>query len=724
MSNWITVDVMSCHLKDQTSLYNSLGHGDDVADTQKFVAWGAPDIIAISRMPGEEGARNVYNRNTESGIFDRQVYFGHEVGGTSEKLKTLTARLPIVGVSFIRIKDYVIRKLPEEKLGLKAYEWIVNQLESSIIPQVHKAFPELPPGDLQYILCGATGWADTMLIVFCNSFAPIQLLLSHLRMTTTKDVLDYYKISCTGLTDIPNHILVTTCTIPGTHIGPLAPTTPEEAVSIASTLCDKLARWDNKIVRTIIKAHSKPGHLNEAMTVFGDSEDIFPTLGRSDFMVGPSVDDTASTSAHHKFMIEKLLPGAPESLMWTETHFGFMGPAFCVEKANGYKTITKEDLPQHSIESFSLKEAEQIFNYVPPHTARAFKQIGGNLLGLVQHEATRDYYESLFIGYETALRNAIDTAALMQAEDDERGLIRLAANIGRACEGLDLCYKDRYRGAFPAGSTSAVPALTSHASFHKSIAVVDGLANAALDIVHRDLRKRIPSKSIDAHRRKFAICCHLGNAPVPSIVVTYLLCVGFMNIPTDLMFEPGGIAYILHEAGHVFWSQLLLVSNPSVKHYFNAQKSKLTYLIEEIFCDMFTLSAVFRGDNSRMKEVSIRVLEKLALDDDDNEIAFRCLTAGIIFDYIMDKDISPLTIDKLGETGKDFFDVFTNLINIWPEYLEALKSICSLAKIKEMKDINASHKESLLAVQRHFAKETSPYSPENFTHILWQLLRR
>ena len=329
------------------------------------------------------------------------------------------------------------------------------------------------------------------------------------------------------------------------------------------------------------------------------------------------------------------------------------------------------------------------------------------------------------------MRNAIDTATLMRSEDDERGLIRLAVNIGRACEGLDLCYKDRYRGAFPAGSTSAVPALTSHASFHKSIAVVDGLANAVLEIVHRDLRKRIPEKSIDEHRRKFAICCHLGNAPVPSIAVTYYLCVGFMNIPTDLMFEPGGITYILHEAGHVFWAQLLLVSNPGVKQYFNSQKSKLTYLIEEIFCDMFTLSVVFQGDNSRMKEVSIGVLEKLALDDDDKEIAFRCIIAGIIFDYIMGKDISSSAFDKIIEMGKDFFvllkdilELFTNLVNIWPDYLETLKSICSLASIREMKDINSLHKESLLAVQRHFAKETSPYTPENFIHLLWQLLRR
>ena len=60
MCEWIAVDVMSCFLTDQKSLYQSLLSAAYGQDAQKFFAWGSPDLVVISRLQDAEEAKRVY----------------------------------------------------------------------------------------------------------------------------------------------------------------------------------------------------------------------------------------------------------------------------------------------------------------------------------------------------------------------------------------------------------------------------------------------------------------------------------------------------------------------------------------------------------------------------------------------------------------------------------------------------------------------------------------
>ncbi len=743
MQGWLAVDVMSCSLGEQTRLYNDLHCKEIAADSQKFIAWGSPDILLLSVLPGVKEAKEAYNRHTDPCIFDRQVHFGHIIDHTCEDLKAVTNVLPLVGVTFVKIKDYPIRKLRQAQLGFIAYDWLKKRLKQ-IIPEMQRVFPALPAQNYEYILCAATGWADAIIVSFSNSYAPIQLLASLLRNTNVADILDYYNIARRDHKNMPAHALITTCTIPGTHIGPSVPDSSEEARSIADALCSKLANWDNNLVKPYITAHAKPGHLNETMEIFGgNSESVYPTLGRADFAVGVSTECIASTTAHHRFILEKLVAMAPESFLWTETHYGFIGDVFRVENNK-----TRENERATNIthgETIYSDKTDPLSGVVPTHTLRAFRQIGRSLQGITQHEATRDYYESLKKCYDIACVNSNITAFYLKQASLPRLSHKLAESLSRVSEGLELCFKDRYRGAFPSGSTSAVPALASQASFHKCLSTVDGLANIVLEVVYNNSHSSRLSKAEEILNKWHPVCCcHLGNAPEPSITIAQYLGVGFMNIPSDLMFSPEGVIYVFHEAGHLYWEQLSEEDKKFRKIISDLKKESQTVydLVCEILGDIFPLSVVFRGDNKRMYNEFVPLLKSLDENSDITQMELRCTAAGMLFSAIsgdknltIEEPIEKQLIDSSSQSNKkkyaELLDKSSSRIVVAlrqiiqiPKVAASLWSLKCLSSLSTVKGLNRSRRALLKAVQKRYEKEGNIMPQENFTHLLWQLLRR
>lgn len=749
MRDWLAVDVMSCMLGEQARLYSNLQAGSGSENAQKFIAWGSPDLLKISRVSDAITAKGIYHQHADPRIYDRQVHFGHILdGGTNEHLQKLTERLPLVGVSFLKLKDYPIRRIPEKKLGFYAYDWLANYINEKVKSEVLAAFsPDFRAEDLQYIICAATGWADVMLVSFCNSYAPIQLLLSLLRKTTVNEALDRCNINYRKLKNVPNHVLVTTCTIPGTYIGPSAPKGPEEVLAITNILCGKLAKWDCGKVRPMVTAHAKPGHLNAAMEIFqGDEADVFPTLGRSDFMVESRVKCIGTTSEHHKFFLNTLIPTAPDSFMWTETHYGFIGKTFRVEDCPELERSSNPHKINTQLRPIPTEDNDPLFKIVPHHTARAFRQIGSSMLGLAQHEATIDYYKSLATVYQTANINATELADVLVAGPDPKYADWLAENLGTICENIDLCFKDRYRGAFPAGSTSAAPSLASQASFHKCLAVVDGLANATLNVVYNKLQSQHRHAPTASKCQRLSACCHLGNAPMPSITLAPLLGVGFMNIPTDLMFAPGGIVYVLHEVGHVFWGRQR-VTDKIFSGIMRTAPPHIERVIFEILSDLFALSIVFRGDSELMFNEYGETLKALTQNSDNFDVKLitmmRCGAAMEIYDSISEPadmitkldilikkpTIKPKRSDKAvaalwGKTGKQVLVKIRDIVKCSERFVAALQAVRSLADLKSVDGIGRAQYSLLNAVQDRFADKTPVYTPEEFTHVLWQLLRR
>ena len=612
MCDWLAIDVMSCVLRDQVRLYDGLlSAGGIPEDAQKFFAWGSPDLVVMSRFPGVDQARGIYHRQTDNGIFDRQVYYGHVIGGTQRPLKQITDRLPLVGISFLKVKSHIIKRLPSSSLGFAAYGWLNERLQSQILPRIERKLPGFVERDFEYVLCAASGWADVILVCFSTSYAPMQLVLSHLRRTRVKDVLKHYGVEAAETPECPHHALVTTCTIPGTHVAYPARSRGGRELIAAQRLRRKLAKWDN-VTSAAIAVHAKPGHLNNAMSQFpGGKGGTVATFGRADFVEKPLYGRSSGVLEHHHFFITDLLPKTQDrisSIGWTETRIGFSGQIFRAEPGPrpDPKTRTTQSKSGLNVPVWNDKRFRDV---IPLHTGGALKQIGLSLASLIEHEATCEFYESLAVCYEVACRNAVELAERLTNTDTEVAG-SLSGSLGQFCERLDLCFKDRYRGSYPAGSMSAVPSLTSQASFHTTLSVIDDLANSVLDAVYENLWKLAQNGSKKRYRR-FAACCHLGNSSVPQVDVLPRLGVGFINVPTELMFAPEGMAYILHETGHVFWHTLIPQLGHEVRAVIDKNDPSVYRFVEDVLCDFVVLAAAFRGDAAAMHSEVCGVLAGL-----------------------------------------------------------------------------------------------------------------
>lgn len=750
MCEWLAVDVMSCFLSDQQRLYDELLKKPERRDdAQKFFAWGSPDLLVISRLSDMEAAKRVYHRHTNPRIFDRQVYFGHVIGGTNSPLQSITDRLPLVGVSFLKLKDYVIRKLPDNRLGFAAYDWLRDRMENCVWEEVERSLPQCPRRDFEYIVCAATGWADAIVVSFSNSYAPIQLTLSHLRRTTVRSLLAHYDVDVAEGENIPNHAFITTCTIPGTHIDYSDEPGGRREDIAARRLHQKLAAWDHS-VQAVVSVHAKPGHLNDAMDCFApsDSDRVCPTFGRTDFMVMAEEDQGTPLVEHHAFFVEHLLPkvkSTAASIGWTETRLRFAGAEFRAEPGPPPRPNSALQSKGSSLYVAAWND-KRYSTMIPAHTGAALRQIGLSLAGLVQHEATTEFYDSLAVCYQTARQNGEEFAEELEGGGNPAATEYFAENMQQLCERLDLCFKDRYRGSYPAGSMSAVPSLTSQASFHKALDLVDALANVILNTIQELLWSEQVHAPGETCKRRFAACCHLGNSCVPQAEVLPHLGVGFLNVPTDLMFAPEGIAYIVHETGHVFWSSVFPRSDPELRKALAELPDDRIRLANQVLCDFCSLSVVFCGDWRRMQKEFTSLLQALVPSDRypsmQIEMHFRSVCAATLYAAVSDGNEPQAemaaSLRSAGERAKasqvedeKLWHEFVELmINVFckmmksPSFVKMLRAIQALATPADIQDLSRMRRAALEAVQDYFAGAEGRPNPEEFTYTLWQLLRR
>jgi hypothetical protein len=751
-SRWMAVELLSCHICDQETIYRSLLSdrltNDSGAVAQKFIAWGSSDIMVLWDIPSTGCARTILDRKRDKGILSRQIFFGNPLGVQTFNFCEISQKLPLVGVSFMKFKDHIIKWLPDHALGLSAYSWVELMLNDIVTTEIQKQLPAFDSRKFRCAVYAATGWADCIVVIFSDSYAPIQLAISLFRNISIEDVFRHCKISQPKGADDPIHALVTSCTIPGVRID--YPTSVELTAAERSQAVEKLLQEldpNDQFTEPFCEIQTRPGHLTHAIRLCEEGAVCCrPTFGRTDMLVMGTNAQAWGVPAFLQFFFEKLLPQMAtrgSSAVSSETKLGFNGASFRCESDR------VPDKPRHKLRDFSRltpEMTEKLQVNISPHTLVAFQQMGESLASLMHDEATSEYYESLVMCYDAAIKNLTRFSVAARKLDDHQIAEELSAELSTFCEMMDLCFTDRYRGAYPAGESATVPSLTSVGSFHKVLAVADAVANATLDALLYQCN--IINLECDWPPPNFpslAACAHLGNSSSPRVTTLRLVSTGFINAPTHLMFLGQGMTYITHEAGHIFWNGILRafdLSNSWHQNWdnFNADVCRE---LREMLADFVTLSVTFRGDARRMTKVGENVLRALvpqsyidnALDALKRRIILSelCLRVGLRNSVWSSVDLASLWNDVRSDFSEDAVQLkaleesvraIGILITTEEGFWVCLRSIAMLSNDATIAALRTPRRAALAMMREFFSGDNALGEDTTFLHKMAQVVRK
>ena len=735
--DWISIELESCATSDQFRIYEAATDKRHTIQSQKYCCWGSSDVLILRQHESIETAKQLLDAELSAGAFNRHVFYGHALHEFEPELASLSAKYPLVAVTFVKIKREIIQELEDKHLGLTAFEWIKGFLDTNAKAYVQQKLRDFDPRALNYLVCAATGWADAMIVFFSSSYASIKLCLSALRSIECDQVLKWYSISKKETT--PKHALITTCTITGVHIESIRDPTAVETL---------ISRLDDKYSTPFMGAHIRPGHLKDAHSLFHDdsSNRTVPAFGREDIYTVFTSDKESSLQKFLRYFFTTLLPNVatPNTpILSTETRICLPEGEMFFAEENSPTVVNHKKTPRVSPQK--MVPGRSLEDLLQPHTAAAIKQIRRGLHAIYLEESTCDSYESLILCHNTAgkrLENRIGSDGTLG------GLYKdVCEEFAEYCTLMELCFKDRYRGIYPAGSTSATPSLMSHGSFHKILASTDGLCNAALKEACNlfvDLQKGI--NVISGAEQPLSICCFIGNAYRPNIKVLKHLGLGFINIPFPLLFSPMGLIYVLHEVGHIYWLNNGYYAEDRGERLWGNDKLGDSALWEEIIADYFAISVIYQGNWEYMLTQITPLVKELVgkqnKEDHLKDFLFRVFSAAVLHDFLTERleHKSTMYFEEYAQSQKSgsnegFLELLANhtqeefraigikILNLRTYYdgifansvsKNSMEVLYRLAKTSE-----GLHPMVALA-RNHFQSENTGESIVDFTHMLWQ----
>ena len=719
MKSWFIVELFGCHINEQDALYrNFMTQPRGViagTNAQKFIAWGGFDIAVLSIVDTRQDVVKILEREVPSGLFNRNVFFGTLINEKHFSINNAAESLPLVGVTFVKFRGCLAKLIPQAQLGLSAYEWLDKRL-AEIKLEISRKLPWFRESDLDYFIAASTGWADCMIVFFGRSYAAIQLAVSSLRNTTVSDVLAYYN-AIGHDQDVPKHAVVTTCTVPAAYFK-LNPATDDNSAKRDAEAAFEaiMSRVDERdqFSKFTVEVQARPGHLNHAMSVFREAGfETWPTLGRSDFTCSALEGHALGYRGYFSFFLKKMIAGMPmptRAALSSETKIEFPDIIFDNELCDG-PTKTNHKNREIAFEADEVAIGEMI----SLHTIAALKQIAKSLSALTGDESTYEYYMGVECFYRTACRNLDDKVRKMRVVKTSQLSLRdlLCKSIAEACDHAELCFKDRYRGAYPAGETAAMPSVTYQGSFHKILATVDALVNGTLDGACLQLQKEM--KNCEFAIPDVAGCAHLGNSASPQVDVVSFLGVGSVNVPSHLMFCPDGLTYVLHETGHIFWAVIPSQYENEFWNTWTRADKKLHDMITEILCDLFALSVGFLGNLTTAKSVVTKLLAELLPGGKQklfqSAMMMRLYSAKILYNIVTRKngfdELMP-ALQPISKMKREFdevhlcFDFIRLLMEDSPRFTASLRAVCALSDRKTLEELDYPGGHTVRAMQIHF----------------------
>ena len=743
----MVIELLSCPISRQEEIYRNLdcnrGNLQDVT-TSKFIAWGSFDLMTISLVARADSAIGLAAQPTPEGVFNRQSFYATPLDTAAVESASPWPPLPLAGVSFLKFKEYLTAAIPDSHMGSNFHGWLVEEMRDFQVELGKERGCALTADRIQIIPCLSTGWADCIIVFFANSYSLIQDAVVNLRSTTLKKIESRIGPFTNAPRERPHHALVTTCTIPATQItyeGDLDDGVRQAAVDAVCARIDE----DDPSLTLAIGVEARPGHVYTAQALF-DNENLvaYPTLGRSDMCV--TNKDPKEGVTHRDFlelMVTKVLPSARKddtSATSSETRIGF--PKKDSSKESSNKPSQTSFVPYEHTFPCDRETLEMV---VSKHTITALAKIGHSLTTLMQDEATRAYYGPLADLYQVACDglHAIEHLVPRQERWSRRQVIireKIGEDLSNFCEKIELCFKDRYRGAYPVGETSAIPSLASHGSFHKVLLSVDTVANACLSCLSEQLACKLEAQGVTHRLPRMAACSYIGNSVSPFVMVGTSLGIGFVNVPVQLMFIPYGMTYVLHEAAHIFWENLFIRLSDAFWEVANHNEIAWRQ-VREILCDYVSLCLAFRGNIEQAENLTAVVCEDLIAEGGKQQgkanMRLRVDTAWMLY-YVMrlpDPESmfevllqslrsTPSYHASLLEESAAFVRMILDLMAASTEFRAALDTVQSLARI-EATSLNAGGGAVLLKMQEFFERDSpTPSEVTDFMHKLWQVCLR
>jgi hypothetical protein len=481
---------------------------------------------------------------------DYRYHFGTLYHPQDLNVDELSNTFPLLVVSSVKFKKEMWGSLKDDVQIDNVCEWLKAQVEDAI--------EEIGVESVKFAIVIPYGWEDFILLFFSTSYSMIKRVICKLRTLKFDD--DAIKLLLKeGSPEHHRHLIATTCSIPAVKFdydsevkGGLS----RRRKKAKERLLDRIKKDEDGILGEI-RFQVRPGHLDwlrqRLKGVPGTAEII---LGRNDLILFP---DKRGLFSFFEIFFDHILPlledqGSPVASIETSFSFSFDGIQVEEEIDTEWRSYYQEREDQRKKEKKELeKEVDllqklpTVFLNVPYHTIKAIT----NLLHTGYH-LKRDY--ELINDSFISLFNLIDLirVSLCEIATKERvGKLKEEKDfwhqIADWLKEFDLCFKDRFRGVYPAGETSTMPLITYQGSFCKFLTIVDAIASWVFDKALcrvESMFKGIPL---------CALSSHIGNPPSPNILSTPILRSGFINLPVDLMFYPERLFYIYHETGHAFF---------------------------------------------------------------------------------------------------------------------------------------------------------------------------
>lgn len=477
----------------------------------------------------------------------------------------------------------------------------------------------------QWLIMSTTGWEDSMLLFWSDSFQDISAAASKVRSLKTTELVF-------GRAVEGNHAVLTTCTIPALEI-PLCCYDQDQAGI-------NWERWSSELetrinsecpLDWITRFELRPGHLDpfiEALKARLVSEwcgefSVTKIFGQYDVRIQ---FQNGTHESWLRFMTRVALPLAARDsslvrAMETLPHLRIdsnVPKVFSEGEALGEIVIREIDVPDKLSQEIEVIEKTCRESAVADHTIEMLK-------------ATRSRLESL--GRDDVLRGPLKSVTRV-FQSFARGLEQDGANAAKDRDliswfnHVDRSLADRYRGTYPTGDV-LVPRLASYqASHHAFLQAADSLAQAACDLATAHIVQRAISLSLGPPSRPLpdlAVCCYIGNSPSPNAtsLVEPMRC-GFIELPAALVFNLRSLDCLLHEAGHVVVNAFVHYCDPELGELLQkaTQDSKFTHPIQhkqgwEILAEIFSRHLCF-GNDASLHFVSTEKTIKTYLPDPSN----------------------------------------------------------------------------------------------------------
>jgi len=711
----VLVTLLSTHTLKHASIYsNKIDEETERLDLGgcklKFSMWGNFDIAFIVLTDDNKELLNLSNLQPLSFTKDWRYYFGTATYPEELDIKETMERLPLFGVSLIKFKKEMWASLNTDLDGF--LEWLSERIESALLKIGAKE------ENFKFALITSYGWEDIILLFFSNSYRRIKRVILELRTSSALELKGAKMLKEEGMEG--KHIIATTCSMLGINFD--FNLWEKQGKKYKKTFFQKIEK--NEKLGWEIKIQTRPGH-SDAIRHKLKGKNI---IGRNDLVIikeNKTLKKFFNSFFFSKDNIFSLISDKKNPVVSnSETSFFFN---FGNADVEGGKI--ESDWPERKEEwkPPDFKELEKLLLDlgIPVHTSQAIN----NLLVTINHlkkdlDLINDGFISLF-NMLSILPKAFELINKSQSDSklkDKLETKTLWWEITDWFRNFDLCFKDRFRGIYPAGETSTMPLITYQGSFHKFLMVVDSIAclsfeRAALS-VGEEFNKKPPPH---------IIATYIGNPPTPCIYRSTLLLSGFIYAPVDLMFYPERLFYIFHETGHSFFSMCEFYGFLNLKTKDTPNNKKVQTLFNEVLADYFAGTMGFGGNWQAFEAISRGYLYYLAIQEKP-ELELRLALSKALYSYNGKLTKENPEIKRILENQnfpketKELLDYLIYNLESEDTYLKRLLN--SLRKREMPPSFSKEYEDILIALQEFFkmVADNSSFSDQGrrqFFHSFW-----